>query len=255
MERKKENMEDLLRVTGLMKSFGGLVAVNEVNFHLPGHEIRAIIGPNGAGKTTFFNLVTGHISPTKGRIIFRGEDITHLSPAQISRRGISRSFQITNIFPTFSALENIRIGVQSRNRFHNPFLHVSKLKEEKDKAVKVLKLVGLDGKADVMAPNLSHGDQRRLEIGIALATRPVLLLLDEPTAGMSPAETAETAQLIRRIAREEDLTIVIVEHDMSVVMGVADTITVFHQGDIIAEGTPEEIRKDEKVQEAYLRGA
>lgn len=247
-------MDELLKVRGLVKSFEALVAVNEVDFNLSENEIRAVIGPNGAGKTTFFNLLTGHLSPTKGKIVFRGEDITRLSPAQISHKGISRSFQIINIFPNFSALENIRIAVQSRNRFQNPFIHVSRLKNEKEKAEIILNLVGLEGKAEVVAPNLSHGDQRHLEIGIALATDPVLLLLDEPTAGMSPGETAETAKLIRKIAREEGLTIIIVEHDMNVVMEVADTITVFHQGSIIAEGSPDEIKKNEKVQEAYLRG-
>lgn len=247
-------MDELLKVRGLVKSFEALVAVNEVDFNLSENEIRAVIGPNGAGKTTFFNLLTGHLSPTKGKIVFRGEDITRLSPAQISHKGISRSFQIINIFPNFSALENIRIAVQSRNRFHNPFIHVSRLKNEKEKAEGILNSVGLEGKAEVVAPNLSHGDQRHLEIGIALATDPVLLLLDEPTAGMSPGETAETAKLIRKIAREEGLTIIIVEHDMNVVMEVADTITVFHQGSIIAEGSPDEIKKNEKVQEAYLRG-
>jgi len=247
-------VDELLKVRGLVKSFEALVAVNEVDFNLSENEIRAVIGPNGAGKTTFFNLLTGHLSPTKGKIVFRGEDITRLSPAQISHKGISRSFQIINIFPNFSALENIRIAVQSRNRFHNPFIHVSRLKNEKEKAEGILNSVGLEGKAEVVAPNLSHGDQRHLEIGIALATDPVLLLLDEPTAGMSPGETAETAKLIRKIAREEGLTIIIVEHDMNVVMEVADTITVFHQGSIIAEGSPDEIKKNEKVQEAYLRG-
>ena len=247
-------MDELLKVRGLVKSFEALVAVNEVDFNLSENEIRAVIGPNGAGKTTFFNLLTGHLSPTKGKIVFRDEDITRLSPAQISHKGISRSFQIINIFPNFSALENIRIAVQSRNRFQNPFIHVSRLKNEKEKAEIIMNLVGLEGKAEVVAPNLSHGDQRHLEIGIALATDPVLLLLDEPTAGMSPGETAETAKLIRKIAREEGLTIIIVEHDMNVVMEVADTITVFHQGSIIAEGSPDEIKKNEKVQEAYLRG-
>ena len=246
-------MEDLLTVRGLVKSFDALMAVFEVDFNLPKNEIRAIIGPNGAGKTTFFNLLTGHLSPTRGKIVFRGEDITGLSPAKISRKGMSRSFQVTNIFPNFSALENIRIAVQSRNRFHNPLMHVSRLKEERKKAEEILELVGLKEMAESLAPNLSHGDQRHLEIGIALATNPILLLLDEPTAGMSPAETTATAKLIKRIAREERLTIIIVEHDMAVVMEVADTISVFHQGSIIAEGSPDAIRKDEKVQEAYLK--
>ena len=247
-------MEELLAVRGLVKSFEALMAVHDVDFSLPKNEIRAVIGPNGAGKTTFFNLLTGHLSPTRGNIIFRGEDITGLSPAKISHKGISRSFQITNIFPNFSAVENIQIAVQSRNRFHHPFTHVSSLKDEREKAEKILALVGLKDMAKIMAPNLSHGDQRHLEIGIALATNPILLLLDEPTAGMSPAETTATAKLIRRIAKEEGLTIIIVEHDMGVVMEVADTISVFHQGSIIAEGSPEVIRMDEKVQEAYLKG-
>jgi branched-chain amino acid transport system ATP-binding protein len=247
-------VEDLLAVRGLVKSFEALMAVREVDFSLPQNEIRAIIGPNGAGKTTFFNLLTGHLSPTRGKIIFKGEDITGLSPAKISHKGMSRSFQITNLFPNFSALENIRIAVQSRNRFQHPFTHVSSLKEEREKAEKILESVGLKDMAEILAPNLSHGDQRHLEIGIALATTPILLLLDEPTAGMSPAETTATAKLIKKIAREEGLTIIIVEHDMGVVMEVADTISVFHQGGIIAEGSPEAIKKNEDVQEAYLKG-
>ncbi len=247
-------MEDLLRVRGLVKSFEALMAVREVDFSLPKNEIRAIIGPNGAGKTTFFNLLTGHLSPTRGKIIFKGEDITGLSPAKISHKGMSRSFQITNIFPNFTALENIRIAVQSRNRFQHPFRHLSRLREEREKAERILESVRLKDMAGSLAPNLSHGDQRHLEIGIALATNPILLLLDEPTAGMSPAETTATAELIKRIAREEGLTIVIVEHDMGVVMEVADAISVFHQGSIIAEGSPEAIRRNEDVQEAYLKG-
>jgi len=245
---------ELLTTRQLVKSFGALVAVNGVNFTLREQEIRAIIGPNGAGKTTFFNLLTGHLPTTKGNIFFRGENITGLSAAQISQKGMARSFQIINIFPNFSAFENIRIAVQSRNRFHNPFIPVSSLHNVNTKARHILDLVGLSDKADVIAPNLSHGDQRHLEIGIALATDPMLLLLDEPTAGMSPGETAETAKLIIRIAKEEGLTIIVVEHDMSVVMEVANTITVFHQGSIVAEGPPDAIREDPKVQEAYLRG-
>ena len=247
-------MGELLTTRQLVKSFGALVAVNGVNFTLREQEIRAIIGPNGAGKTTFFNLLTGHLPTTKGNIFFRGENITGLSAAQISQKGMARSFQIINIFPNFSAFENIRIAVQSRNRFHNPFIPVSSLHNVNTKARHILDLVGLSDKADVIAPNLSHGDQRHLEIGIALATDPMLLLLDEPTAGMSPGETAETAKLIIRIAKEQGLTIIVVEHDMNVVMEVADTITVFHQGGIVAEGPPDAIREDPKVQEAYLRG-
>jgi len=246
--------DELLKARDLVKSFGALFAVNRVDFDLPRYEIRAIIGPNGAGKTTFFNLLTGHLPATEGQILFRGEDIKQLSAAQISHRGIARSFQIVNIFPNFSAFENIRIAVQSRNRFHNPFINIWSMEKVNEKARDVLELVGLEEKSSIKGPNLSHGDQRHLEIGIALATDPVLLLLDEPTSGMSPGETAETAKLIKKIAREEGLTIIIVEHDMNVVMEVADTITVFNQGTIIAEGPPNEIRDNEEVKRAYLKG-
>lgn len=252
--KKGEGDGILLRTRGLVKSFGALIAVNRVEFTLPEYEIRAVIGPNGAGKTTFFNLLTGHLNATEGEILFKGENITRLSPAQISHKGIARSFQILNIFPNFSAFGNIRLAVQSRNRFQTPFTPISNLKEVNEKAWAILKMLGLDEKSDVIAPNLSHGEQRHLEIGIALATDPVLLLLDEPTAGMSPGETAESAKLIKRIASEKGLTIIIVEHDMSVVMEVADTITVFNQGRIVAEGSPEEIRENEEVKRAYLKG-
>lgn len=252
--KTREAAEVLLRARGLVKSFEALIAVDKVDFTLPKHEIRAVIGPNGAGKTTFFNLLTGHLTATEGQILFKGENITRLSPARISHKGIARSFQIVNIFPNFSAFGNIRIAVQSRMRFQNPFTPISSLKQVNEKTWTILKMVGLDEKSVILAPNLSHGEQRHLEIGIALATDPVLLLLDEPTSGMSPGETAETAKLIKRIAREEGLTIIIVEHDMSVVMEVADIITVFNQGRIVAEGPPDEIRENEEVRRAYLKG-
>ena len=247
-------MDELLRTEGLVKAFGALLAVDNVDFVLPRREIRAIIGPNGAGKTTFFNLLTGHLAATEGTILFGGQKISGLSPAHISHKGIARSYQITNIFPNFSTFENIRLAVQSRNRFHSPFVHISSLRDVDEKTWNILTLLGLEGKAEVTAPNLSHGDQRLLEIGIALATDPVLLLLDEPTAGMGVADTAETAKLIKRISKEQDLTIILVEHDMDVVMEVADVITVLQAGRILAEGPPEEIKMNAKVQEAYLRG-
>jgi branched-chain amino acid transport system ATP-binding protein len=249
-----ERDDILLRTKGLVKSFGALIAVDRVDFTLPKYEIRAVIGPNGAGKTTFFNLLTGHLNATGGEIIFKGKNIIRLSPAQISHIGIARSFQTVNIFPNFSAFGNIRIAVQSRRRFQTPFTPISNLKEVNQEAHTILKMLGLEEKSDIMATNLSHGEQRHLEIGIALATEPVLLLLDEPTAGMSPGETADTAKLIKRIANEKNLTIIIVEHDMSVVMEVADTITVFNQGRIVAEGSPEAIRENEEVRKAYLKG-
>jgi len=249
------NGEDLFLTTrGLVKTFGALISVDKIDFALPRYEIRAVIGPNGAGKTTFFNLLTGHLKPSDGQILFRGEDITGLSPDRISHKGMAMSFQIVNIFPNFSAFENIRIAAQSRSKVSNPFKHISSLDAVNDRANSVLQLVGMEEKADVKAPNLSHGEQRHLEIGIALATNPILLLLDEPTAGMSPAETAQTARLISRISKKEGLTIIIVEHDMNVVMEVADTITVLNEGRIVAEGTPAEIRNDDEVKRAYLKG-
>jgi branched-chain amino acid transport system ATP-binding protein len=214
-------------------------------------EIRAIIGPNGAGKSTFFNCVTGVLRPTAGRILFDGEDVTGLSPDKISRRGIARSYQITNILPNATALENVRIAAQSRRHGWNMISHYRAFHDVIAKAEAVLASVGLAAKANELAANLSHGEQRNLEIGIALATEPKLLCLDEPTAGMSARETHETIALVRRIAK--DLTILIVEHDMQVVMELAHRITVFHYGAVLAEGTPTEIQQNPKVLEVYLK--
>src|SRR6266436_5627696 len=200
-------------------------------------EIRAIIGPNGAGKSTLFNCLTGVLRPTAGHIRFAGDDITGLSPDRISRKGIARSYQITNILPNASVLENVRIAAQSRRHGWSMLSHHRAYQDIIDKAEAALDQVGLGGKANELAANLSHGEQRNLEIGIALATEPQLLCLDEPTAGMSAAETRDTMALVRRIAKK--LTILIVEHDMRVVMELAQRITVFHYGEILAEGTPE----------------
>jgi branched-chain amino acid transport system ATP-binding protein len=231
--------------------FGGLAALNKVSFSLPAGEIRAIIGPNGAGKSTFFNCVTGVLRPTSGRIIFNGEDITGLPPHRISQKAIARSYQITNILPGATVLENVRVAVQSRHHSWNLLRHYRAFGDLIDRGRAVLDAVGLQGKEDELAANLSHGEQRNLEIGIALATEPKLLCLDEPTAGMSPAETLETMALVRRIAR--DLTILIVEHDMQVVMELAQRITVLHYGEIIAEGPPAEIQRNPRVLEVYLK--
>jgi branched-chain amino acid transport system ATP-binding protein len=241
----------LLRTEGLAMRFGGLAALNDVNFEIPRGEVRAIIGPNGAGKSTFFNCLTGVLRPTSGRISFNGEDITGLTPDRISRKGIARSYQITNILPNATTLENVRIAAQSRRHGWNMVRHHSHLRDIVEKAEAVLASVGLLAKADELASNLSHGEQRNLEIGIALATEPQLLCLDEPTAGMSTAETHETMQLVRRIA--ENLTILIVEHDMQVVMQLAQRITVFHYGRVLAEGTPDEIQSNPRVLEVYLK--
>ena len=222
----------LLRTEKLTVRFGGLTALNGVDFSVPQGEVRAIIGPNGAGKSTFFNCLTGVLRPTSGAILLAGDDITGLPPDRISQRGIARSYQITNILPNATTLENVRIAAQSRRHGWSMLKHASAYRDIIDKAEAVLESVGLHGKAEELAANLSHGEQRHLEIGIALATEPKLLCLDEPTAGMSAAETHATTTLVRRIAK--NLTILIVEHDMQVVMELAQRITVLHYGEILA---------------------
>jgi len=241
----------LLATEQLTVRFGGLAALNQVDFRVERDSVHAIIGPNGAGKSTFFNCLTGVLRPTGGRIIFNGEDITGLPPNAISQKGIARSYQITNIMPNATALENVRIAAQSRRHAWNMVSHHSAFADINERAAKALDSVGLLDKSEELAANLSHGEQRNLEIGIALATQPSLLLLDEPTAGMSAAETHATVDLVRSIA--SDLTILIVEHDMEVVMGLCDRITVLHYGEILAEGTPAEIQNNPRVLEVYLK--
>jgi len=242
----------ILSTEQLTVRFGGLAALTRVNFEVAHGEIRAIIGPNGAGKSTFFNCLTGVLRPTSGRISFNGEDVTGLPSNRISQKGIARSYQITNILPNATALENVRIAVQSRRHAWNMLSHHRAFADILEKAEAVLDSVSLLAKADELAANLSHGEQRNLEIGIALATEPRLLCLDEPTAGMSAAETHDTMELVRRIANK-NLTILIVEHDMQVVMELANRITVLHYGEILAEGTPVEIQQNPKVLEVYLK--
>jgi branched-chain amino acid transport system ATP-binding protein len=241
----------ILRIEGLTMRFGGLAALNNVSVTVPRGQIRAIIGPNGAGKSTFFNCVTGVLKPTGGRIVFDGQDITGLPPHEISQKAIARSYQITNILPGASVLENVRIAVQSRHHSWSLLRHHRAYQDVIAQARSVLHSVGLAEKEDELAANLSHGEQRNLEIGIALGTEPKLLCLDEPTAGMSVSETHATVDLIRRIAT--NLTILIVEHDMEVVMGLAQVITVLHYGEVLAEGTPAEIQGNARVQEVYLK--
>ena len=243
-------MSFLLETRGLTKHFGALQAINGIDFKLERGEVRAIIGPNGAGKSTFFNLLTGVIPPSGGEIFFQGEKITGLRPEQISQKGIARSYQITSIFMNLSAYENVRIAAQSRQRVFDPFRHYSALREVDRQARAVLETFQINPDEGKPASALSHGEQRRLEIAIGLATRPTLLLLDEPTAGMSPTETDEIIALVKSIAR--DLTIVVVEHDMKVVMQLASKISVLYYGEILAEGSPEEIRNNERVLEVYL---
>jgi branched-chain amino acid transport system ATP-binding protein len=241
----------LLSTEDLTVRFGGLTALNHVNFAVERGEVRAIIGPNGAGKSTFFNCLTGVLRPSSGHIRFSGENVTGSSPDRISRKGIARSYQITNILPNATVLENVRVAAQSRRHSWSLLTHYRAYGDIIEKAEAALEAVSLRGKAGELAANLSHGEQRNLEIGIALATEPQLLCLDEPTAGMSAAETHDTMELVRRIAK--DLTILIVEHDMQVVMELAQRITVLHYGEILAEGTPSEIQQNPRVLEVYLK--
>jgi len=241
----------LLRTEGLSVRFGGLKALDNVNIEVLRGEIRAIIGPNGAGKSTFFNCLTGVLRPTSGRILFNGENIAGLPCYHISQKGIARSYQITNILPNATTLENVRIAAQSRRHGWSMLTHHNAYLDIIEKAEAVLQAVGLAAKSEELAANLAHGEQRNLEIGIALATDPDFLLLDEPTAGMSPEETQRTAAFVRRLAGH--VTIVVVEHDMEVVMGISDRITVLNYGQVLAEGTPAEIRENADVRRVYLR--
>jgi branched-chain amino acid transport system ATP-binding protein len=242
----------MLRIENLKKCFGGLAAVNGLNLTFEKGELRAIIGPNGAGKTTLFNLITGILSPTEGKIFFKDEDITGLPPYKISHKGIARTLQITSIFPNLTVFENVWSAVQSRKRILNPFLNAMSLTDVREKTESLIEMVGLSEKKESPACDISYGDQRLLEIALALGTEPQLLLLDEPTAGLGPGETKGVVEKIRELAFR--LTILLVEHDMEVVMGLADKITVLHYGEKIAEGSPEEIKKDKEVRRVYLGG-
>jgi branched-chain amino acid transport system ATP-binding protein len=240
----------LLRTEALTRSFGSLMAVNRVDFTVYAGELRSIIGPNGAGKTTLFRLISGEMKPSAGRIWFQDKDITGRPQHMVVRLGVAKSYQITNIFPHLSVLENVRVAVQGHARAFNFWTHAARLPGVREKAQALLVTIGLADKARELAATLSHGEKRHLEIAIALASDPTLLLLDEPTAGMSPEETDETMVLIRELARGR--TVVLVEHKMKLVMKISDRITVLHQGAFLAEGTPDEIRANPTVQQTYL---
>ncbi len=242
----------LLQTEQLTREFGSLVAVDHVAVTIQRGELRSIIGPNGAGKTTFFRLISGEMRPTRGRIWFDGLDITGLPQHRIARLGIAKSYQITNVFPHLTVLENVRVAAQGYARSFDFWSRAAGLRAARDRALEILTSIRLADKAERLAAHLSHGEKRHLEIAIALASDPALLLLDEPTAGMSPEETDETMVLIRELARGR--TVVLVEHKMKVVMKISDRVTVLHQGQVLAEGTPAEIRANERVQQSYLGG-
>jgi branched-chain amino acid transport system ATP-binding protein len=244
-----------LETRSLCKYFGGLKAVDRVNFMVEEGQLKSIIGPNGAGKTTLFNLLCGLYEPTAGAIFFQGKDITKKKMNQTSQLGITKTFQITHIFPRLTAFENVRISAQSRKTSFNFWQQADRLEDINAKTVRILEMVQLGNAYDRLASTLSHGERKYLEIGIALATDPKLLLLDEPTAGMSPAETTLAMKLIRSLRDELKLTILLVEHDMRVVMNISDEVLCLSEGRELACGSPEQISSNEVVQKVYLGGS
>ncbi len=242
----------VIRTDKISKHFGGLKAVDGVDFVLKAEQLTSIIGPNGAGKTTLFNLIAGVYQPTSGKVIFKGRDITDLSLHQVSRLGITKTYQINHVFPSLKVFENLRIAAQSRESSFNFWKPAASFKKVNEEAARVMHLVQLTEKRNQLASTLSHGERRYLEIGIALATKPEVLLLDEPTAGMSCAETVLCSDLIKDLNVNLHLSIVLVEHDMSVVMNISDEVVVLNEGRVLAVGTPQEVSDNEDVQSVYL---
>ncbi len=250
-------MSAILETENLTKRFGGLVAVDQVDLTIEEGELRSLIGPNGAGKSTLINLITRMLEQSAGDIRFEGESITALDPHEVVQRGIGKSFQTASIFPDLTVEQNANIASfgAEHGAFRFNFLkHRNSYPAVKERTLETLEAVGLYSQRDVRAADLPYGDKRRLEIGIALASEPALLLMDEPTAGMSPEETQATVDLIEDLQDEMNLTILLVEHDMEIVFSISDRIAVLHSGAIIAEGTPDEVQGDPQVQEAYLGG-
>ena len=250
-----KSSEAIIETKDLTIRFGGHVAVDHVNFKIAPYTLKSIIGPNGAGKTTFFNMLTGQYKPTEGRIFLAGSDITGLGPAQRTKLGMGRSFQLTNIFPLLSVLENVRVAVQSREgfglNFWRSYLHFS---ETEDEAYSILQEVLLDDKWKATSSALTHGEKRKLELAILLALKPQILFLDEPTAGMGQEEVPAILEILQKIKDAKDRTTLLVEHKMDMIMSLSDTIMVLQEGKLIADGVPDEIYRSEAVQEAYLGG-
>jgi branched-chain amino acid transport system ATP-binding protein len=249
---------NLLVATEVRKEFGGLIAVNDLTFTIPQKSVVSLIGPNGAGKTTFFNALTGLYKVTAGQITFDGADVTNMPPHAITKLGVGRTFQNIRLFPQMTALENVLVGMHSRLKggivgsvIRTPRVRREE-REAREKARELLAFSGLRRVDDELAESLAYGDQRRLEVARALATEPKLLLLDEPTAGMNPQETVRFMDFVARLRQERPIAILLIEHDMKVVMGISDRVTVLDYGEKIAEGTPLEVQKDERVIEAYL---
>jgi branched-chain amino acid transport system ATP-binding protein len=243
----------VLEIKDVYKSFGGLMAIQCVSMDIQGQEVCSIIGPNGAGKTTLFNVISGRFPPDDGHVYFQGMDITGKPAHRIVSMGMGRTFQITNIFPLLSVFENIQAAViKNRNKSFTFFRSAKRIQEIQDETWQILNEIELLDQAEVISGHMPYGDQRRLEIGIALANKPSLLLLDEPTAGMSPEETRSTVRLIERFTKERKMTLLVIEHDMDVVFSISDRIYVLHQGALIAEGSPEEVANNQGVISAYL---
>ncbi len=251
-------MSDVLTATSVRKEFGGLLAVSDVDFTIPEGQVVSLIGPNGAGKTTFFNMLTGVYRPTAGTIVFAGKELSGKPPHAITELGIGRTFQNIRLFQHMTALENVLVGMHCRIKggIVSSIVRTPRVRREekgaRERARELLAFSGLPGRDEQLARNLPYGDQRRLEVARALATEPTLLLLDEPTAGMNPQETAAFTDFVAMLRDEQKLTVLMIEHDMKVVMGISDRVTVLDHGEKIFEGTPQEVQRNERVIEAYL---
>lgn len=245
--------EIILEAQNLSKIFGGLVAVDDVSIKIKKQTMHAIIGPNGAGKTTLFNLLSGVMPPTRGKVFFKNNDITNVSPQKRAHLGIGRSFQITNIFPNLTVFENIRLAAQAMGKDNFKIFQLAdSFKNYKDRSEEVIDIIGLNGREKFIARDLPHGEKRKLELGIMLACDPELLLFDEPTAGMSSEQVPELIEIIKKVVHQKDRTAILVEHRMDMVMSISDTVTVMAQGQILAEGSPSDIANNKQVQSAYL---